>query len=308
MRIENLKRQLAVLSLIVILLSNSTLRAQAQDTFSETSWASGIVVPEGAQLADGSKVQWEDVENVTAITVLPNISQPDNIVYAVLSLMTASGSVMQVAAGIFPGESSWSVYSWLFTDLTSNPVKYQWILNASGPSMSPNDAVSISIFKSQLGAWSLSVVDLNTNSSVVQTFSSDLAPSLMIGEQEVFGLESYSRSSATFEEMGNLTLEDLFINGSDLSGGEYAFDGNWNPSVNPLFAIGTIGAVPPIFISLENGANNSIVWTYANFWENDQVSNGWIETILLPALLISSMIVLTCVVVATRKRRSITGS
>ncbi len=295
----------ASIAVLFLLLLNVTVYSQAQEeNYATTSWALGIVIPEDSSLTGGGKLKWESVRNVTVFIDLPNMSQPDNIVYAVLSVMTNDSSVLQVAAGIFPNESSWLVYAWIFTDLSSTPVKFEWILNGSRPEMSPSAHVSISIFLSSSGSWNLLVLDLDTGASMQQTFPSGVAPSLKIGDQEVFAFESYSRSAATFEEMGNLTLSALLFDGKNLSSGFYQYDSGWNPKHNPLFVIGTVGTIPPPFISLQNESNNSIAWSYSNSWvSNELIYPGWVGTIVVVALLSGSMIAVAVVIKITRKLR-----
>ncbi|MDG6904544.1 MAG: hypothetical protein JRN20_02020 [Nitrososphaerota archaeon] len=288
---------------IVFLLLSVAEHSQAQEDYTSTSWALGIVVPQGARLAGGGSLQWEDVQNVTADVTLPNISEPDQIVYAVLSVMTEDGDVLQVAAGVFPNSTIWLVYSWLFTNLNSNPVKYQWILNSSLPKMSANSRLSISIFHSPASdSWALSVASLNTNSFLVDDFPTNISSTLRAGDQEVFALESYSRSASTFEEMGNLTLNSLLFDGMPLTNGFYSYNGGWDPNHNPLFVIGTEGTIPPTFISLQKGINSLVFWNYTNAWSSGELTNadGFIP-ILFVSILFGSIIVLVGIILATRR-------
>ncbi|MDG7007447.1 MAG: hypothetical protein JRN06_04285 [Nitrososphaerota archaeon] len=238
----------------------------AGHAYPSTSWAVGLVVPEGASLQGGGKLRWEAVSILTAAVTLPEISLPDEIVYAVLSVMTSNGSVLQAAAGIRPNDSSWSAYAWLIPSTVSVPLVYQWILNASGPTMAPGANISISIYQT-LGTWNLRVSDEQTGAAVTQRFPSGIGSSLRPGDQEVFALESYSRSGATFQNMGNLTLTGIFLDGSKATGGVYAYS-DWDPAHNPLFAVGSSGASPPSFISFGQAKDGSFVWGYAMVWTN----------------------------------------
>lgn len=298
-------RAITGIFLIFLLLFSTFSRSQAQENYtSSTSWALGVVIPQGAKFSDGSTLNWQNTNNVTVVFTLPNISQPDNIVYAVLSVMTNDSDVLQIAAGVFPNNTMWLVYSWIFTDLTSNPVKYQWILNSSLPEMSPNDNIAMSIFLSKSN-WELSVVDLNTGSYVSRAFPSGIATLLRAGDQEVFALESYSRSATTFQDMGNFTLNSLLIDGNGISSGYYLYDGGWNPTHNPLFVIGSIGQTPPTFITVESGIGDSLVWSYTNPWLNSQSSYPvGIETISLIAVLIGLIIIASAVAVMKISKRN----
>jgi hypothetical protein len=288
--------------ILILLLLSASNRSQAQENYPSTSWALGIVIPQGTGLEGGRTVQWGSVQNVTTDVTLPNISQPDQIVYAVLSMMTEDGQVLQVAAGVFPNSSVWLVYAWLFSDITSNPVQYQWILNSSLPEMLPNARVSISLFRSMTNTWELSVVDLDTDSSVERTFPSGIASSFKAGDQEVLALESYSRSVSTFQEMGNLTLNSLLIDGMKVSSGFYTFNGGWQPDHSPLFVIGTEGTVPPTFISLQKGTGNLVFWNYTNPWSNTElVYPVGIVTIIFLALLVGSIIIMASVILVTKR-------
>lgn len=297
---------IAALTTILLLITIYDSAAQGE-VYSQYSWALGIVVPEGADLAGGNKLQWGQVQNVTALIELPNVSRPDNIVYAVLSVMTSEGYVLQVAAGDFPYQANWKVYSWLFTDLSAPNVKYEWILNSSIPYMSPNDNVSMSIFRCENGTWSLEVDDISSGSYILQTFPLDIAPTLKLGNQEVFAFESYSRNVTTFESMGNLTLESLLFNGDKLQSGLYSYDSGWDRVRNPLFVIGTEGQIPPSFISEHNATGSLIVWTYSNGWAGQSVTlPGWLEVGLIGALLVVGIFTIyfiTRTIVTERKKR-----
>ena len=247
--------------------------------FPTTSWAVGLVVPEGASLQGSGELRWEDVNNVTARVTLPNITLPDGIVYAVLSVMTSDGSVVQAAAGVRPNDSDWFAYAWLIPSTVSVPLVYRWVLNASGPPMTPGASIAISIFAAS-GAWSLRVTDEETGAGVTRQFPSTIAPSVKRGDQEVFALESYSRSAATFRSMGNLTLTGIYLDGSGVIGGAYSYS-DWDPAHNPLFAVGSAGASPPSFISLGRATDGSLVWGYEIAWESTDSTPATAAVVLL---------------------------
>ena len=268
-----------------------------------TSWAVGLVVPEGASLQGGGKVRWGGVDNLTAAVTLPNISLPDEIVYAVLSVMTSDGCVLQAAAGIRPNESSWFAYAWLIPSTASNPLVYQWVLNESGPPMAPGANVSISVYEVS-GSWNLRITDEETGAGVARPFPSGIGPSLKVGDQEVFALESYSRSGATFRSMGNMTLTGMLLDGSKVTGGVYGYT-DWDPDHNPLFAVGSSGVSPPAFVSLGQATDGSFVWGYALVWRSP---NDTLATVATIAALVSGVLAVVGVVLwKTRKAPALRG-
>lgn len=251
------------------------------------SWALGIVVPQGAGLEGGGDVRWGSVANVTAEVALPNITLPDRNVYAILSLMASDGSVMQVATGALPNRSSWSTFAWLVTNSNSGQFSYAWILNASGPEMAPESNVVISIFLDS-GTWSLRVSDPGSGQSVQQPFPAGVSPSLRSGDQEVFALESYSKAASTFRDMGNLTLDALFVDGARVVSGFYAYS-QWDPAHSPLFVVGSAGATLPTFINLGQAGDGSFFWDYVGTWKTSPGSVEGLAEILVIALLISAL-------------------
>jgi hypothetical protein len=254
-----------------------------------SSWAIGVVVPQGAGLQGGGKVAWDGVSNVTALVTLPNITLPDGIVYAVVSLMTSGGSVVQAAAGIWPNESTWAAFSWLITGVGSPLLNYDWILNASRPVMTVGSDVTISIYLAS-GSWNLKITDLSTGAGVAKAFPGVLGDSLMVGDQEAFALESYTRSSATFHDMGNLTLGGLFLNGDKVTGGVYTYS-VWDPDHDPLFAVGSSGTSPPSFASIGRAEDGSFVWGYDTMWNSggDSLAAAWVTgAVVAGAILIGT--------------------
>jgi hypothetical protein len=264
-----------------------------------TSWAVGLVVPEGASLQGGGKVGWEGVNNLTAAVTLPNITLPDEIVYAVVSVMTSDGNVLQAAAGIWPNDSDWFAYAWLIHSPTSVPLTYQWVLNGSVPAMAPGANVSISIYQAS-GSWNLRVTDEETGAGLAQLFPSGIGQSVRVGDQEVFALESYSRSGATFRNMGNLTLTGLFLDGLKVTGGVYAYS-SWDPTYSPLFAVGSAGASPPSFVSLGQAKDGSFVWGYEIPWSSPNDTLATVEVILV--LVSVALVVVGVVLWKTRKTK-----
>ena len=241
---------------------SSTSLEAAGHAFPTASWALGVVVPNGAMLQGGGHLSWTGVANLTASMTLPNITLPDGVVYAVMSVMASDGSVMQSAAGVFPNRSVWLAYAWSIA--SPNHPTYQWILNGSAPQMSPGTNLSMSIYMGK-GTWDLKITDRSTGASVSRQYPSDIPASLKTGDQEVFALESYSRSAATFQHMGNLTLQSVSVNGERVTAGVYSY-GDWDPRHNPVFVVGSSGTTPPTFISLEQVGPGSYVWGFGGLW------------------------------------------
>jgi hypothetical protein len=268
LRSGSVSRLTVAIAVLLLLLQTSEVWAAAPSTslsqlYPNSSWALGVVVPEGAGLQGGGGVRWEGVTNVTAVVTLPNITLPEGIIYVVLSVMTSDGAVLQAAAGISPNGSAWLVYAWSITGSDSQFV-YRWVLNGSEPEMSPNANVSISIFKAK-GLWGLKVLDENAGSSVIEQFPPGMASTLRAGDQEVFALESYSKTGATFQDMDNLTLRSLSLNGQRVVSGTYTY-GEWDPDHNPVFVVGSSGSSPPAFIYIGKTAGGSYFWEYVGVW------------------------------------------
>ena len=226
------------------------------------SWALGVVVPDGAELSGGAALSWADVSNITAVVRLPNITEPAGVTYLVLSAEGDDDAVLQVAVGVWPGGSSWSAYSWYITGLGTSSPAYRWLMNSSTPSMAPGDVVSISTSVRE-GAWGTGVRDLNTSQGRTGSLPSSTLTRFRSGDQEVFALESYTRSFTTFEDMGNATLLSLSADGTGIVGGWYAY-GGWDPAHAPLFEVGS--ATPPTFVSLGAGGRGMAGWSYDAQW------------------------------------------
>lgn len=233
-----------------------------------SSWALGVVIPDGARFEGGGTLSWTSARNLTVMVHLPNITTSDEITYIVLSAMGNDRTVLQVAAGIYPGSNHWSIYSWFITDVDSASPAYEWVLNSSAPEMRQNDVISISIIVTSPPGWKLTVDDENTSSSLERAFPSVTAVSFASGDQEVFAFESYSRNDSTFQQMGNMTLESLLINGKKVVGGWYSYSG-WDAIHNPLFVVGSSN--PPPFVSISLGAHGEATWSYAARW----TSTNW---------------------------------
>ena len=68
------------------------------------------------------------------------------------------------------------------------------------------------------------------------------------------------------QNMGNLTLDTLSVNGRRVSGGWYPY-GSWDTSHKPLFVVG--GLEPPFYISLQQSGSTTFTWSY-NEWETPE--------------------------------------
>ena len=119
--------------------------------------------------------------------------------------------------------------------------------------------------------WNLKLADLNSSKSVSAAIGSAdiLSTSLKIGDQFVFALESYTSNSTIFENMGNLTLESLLVDGARVTSGPYGYFG-WDNVHYPLFSVG--GASLPSFVALRVFSNASAVWSYSPGWSSGSPS------------------------------------
>ncbi len=247
------------------------------------SWALGLVVPEGSQYEDGGNLSWETAKNVTAIVRLPNIDHTDNTIYAIVSAMAEDGSVLQLAAGIYPNMTNWLAYAFAIKNMQAYPQNYTWVLNSSKPEMEPGASVTLSIFLSS-NNWDYALEDANTKASVTGKFSSNARPVFKTGDQELFALESYSTSRSAFEHMGSLVLSSLLVDGRRIAKGWYYY-GDWDNVHHPLFVVG--GLNPPPFLSLQKFNDNTITWSYSE-WNFEQPFPP--EIILVPIVLVAVLV------------------
>jgi hypothetical protein len=231
---------------------------------SSSSWAYGVVVPNGVQLEGGGKLSWNQANNVTAEVSLSRSGVADGEVLAVLSAMIQDGNVLQVAVGTYPGTQYWWGFAWVVVNVGSSSQAYQWLLNSSRPQLSSGALVDLSIFRTVTG-WNFSVTDVSSRNSISGNFQAGSGP-LKSGDQEVFALESYTSNSTVLDEMGNLTMLSLRVNTQPIVSGWYLYS-SWDGVHNPLFIVGITDA--PSFISATIG-NGEVTWYY--------YSTQWTET------------------------------
>jgi hypothetical protein len=263
------------------------------------SWGLGIVVPEGAEVEGGGHVSWKKTSEVAALMRVPNITHTDNTILSVLSAMASDGAVMQVAAGLYPNMSNWLAYGWFIQNAEANPQSYAWILNSSKPEMMPGAWVSLSISISS-NRWRYSVEDVTTHEAVNGEFMFNVTPSFMTGDQEIFGLESYSYSNRVFENMGSLVLSSLLVNGLRVTNGWYYY-ADWDTSHNPLFVVG--GLNPPPFISTNEFANGTVTWTYSQ-WTGSEEAVRFSSSALVALAVIPAVVAITVMItILTLKKR-----
>jgi hypothetical protein len=222
------------------------------------SWAVGLAVPEGATLADGSRVAWETSDNLTALVRLPMIAETDQAIYAILTVMSGSGLIMQVAAGLYPGMSSWRAYV-LFTRTASQSESYTWVINDSEPTMAPGATISLSIHGG-VGSWAYDVVNVDTGVRSSGAIVNDSSVFFEKGDQEVFALESYTRTVGVFASMGTMELVQLQLDGITVTGGWYPM-GGWDPEHSPLYLVG--GYEPPSFAAISSAGGPFVQWSYS---------------------------------------------
>jgi len=287
-------------------LASGTAQWQLAAAYDNSSWAIGVVVPEGAGLLGGGGVQWGGVANVTASLVLPGIASPDRVVYAILSVMTSDGSVLQAAAGALPNRTGWLGFAWLVQGADSGAPTYTWVLNASEPAMDPEANVSLSIFRAS-GMWRLSITDLDTGSKAARSFPAGPASTLRGGDQEAFALESYSRTLGTFSSMGNLTLNSLWLDGKRVVSGCYLY-ADWDMVHNPLFVVGSSGSSPPSFVNAKGDPSGSYFWSYSGVWGAQVDPVAGVDQVLVAVTLAGAVALGTLGVWWVRRRKSESGS
>ncbi len=260
----------------------------------------GVVVPQGANLGVGGTVSWGSSSNLSALATLPTINSTDGTILVILSAMVGSSSILQIAAGLFPGDSAWRGVGWFVPDIGAVPEQYEWTLNSTALQMAPGSTVSLAIYRSA-GAWQYSVMDLSSGERLSGGFENAPNVPFASGDQEAFALESYSSNVTVFSSMGSLVLKSLLVDGRQVTGGLYSFN-TWDPSHHPLFVVGGLSAPP--YIALVNGDNGSVVWRYNSAWESvEPVGSGtFYAGILLLAVGLSAIIVFVALKVGPGRR------
>jgi hypothetical protein len=265
------------------------------------SWAVGLAVPEGAPLADGSRVAWESSGNITATVRLPAISETDQTIYAILTVMSGSGLIMQVAAGLYPGMESWRAYV-LYTRAASQPVSYTWVVNDSAPTMAPGARISLAAYRGE-GGWMYEVLNFDTGAKSSGAIAVDTSDHFAKGDQEAFALESYTSTPEVFASMGTMELIQLQLDGVTVTGGWYTMAG-WNPEQSPLFLVG--GYTPPSFAAVDSGGGTSMEWTYSEGVGGAYVSYSagvFAEFVLAVILIVAAMLALDRIDKIRKKRK-----
>ncbi|MDG6927665.1 MAG: hypothetical protein JRN26_01635 [Nitrososphaerota archaeon] len=222
--------------------------------YSDGSWATGIIVPQGAGLRGGN-VNWSMVNNITSLFRVPNISVTDRPIYIIMSAMTSNGSVIQVAVGLYNNSNYWKGYAMYILNPGEVPQNYVQVSLEKNLRILAGNMVSMALY-SKNGSWCFSIRDLSTDGSVEGRFNASLSSGLSQGGQYVFALESYSYSYQVFDSMGNLALYAIFISGEPVINGWYIYSG-WTSF--PLFLVG--GSSPPSFMSIRQTTNGTFIWS-----------------------------------------------
>jgi len=275
------------------LASQSQVSNPAQQYSDQSSWALGLVVSDNSPTSGGGRVSWATTTNVTAIVKLPDIRSSDGTIYAILSVMTEDGSVLQIASGLMPNATAWGTYAMQIRNPGSYPQNYTTVIDTPSPAAEPGSLISLSIFFSG-GAWNFRTGSAR-NESVQATLNSEegISPSLKAGDQEVFALESYTSDSSVFSQMGNLSLVSLELNGVHIEAGSYYYNGGWDPYHSPLFIVG--GGTPPGFVLVQPCSGSLGCWSFRQSW------SGSVEPSPLPggSLIILAAAILVPVVIAS---------
>jgi hypothetical protein len=305
-RLSGIHKALGVSLLALLLLTLCNTAAivnaiSAKQQYPSGPWGLGIVVPENSRFADGSHLSWAEVDNVSLEVTLPNITFSDYPTLAVESLMAADGSVIQIAAGIYPGNSKWLAYGWFIGNVEAYPQSYEWVLNSSGPEMAAGARISLSLSLVQ-GRWRYRIENLRTHEVAEGEYASTVPPKLRVGDQEVFALESYTTSTFVFAHMGNITLDALEINERNIVTGWYPY-GSWDTRHNPLFVVG--GLDPPTYISLQETPDGTLRWSYEQWSASKPTTPSNFPTPVITgiAILCGTLIPALFYVMRRRKRR-----
>ena len=281
--------------------TSSSSATNGSPNYSRSSWALGVVVPNGVRLAGGAGLSWADVNNVTVRVTLPQINRTDGPVLAVLSLMTKDGNVLQLAAGIYPILDRWLTYVWFITDVRGGTESYQWLANGSLPEMSPGDAVALSLYDSS-DVWNYGLSDATNHGSAHGVFPGEESSPPAAGNQEVFAMESYSENSSVFSHMGSLTVTSVTVDGMKVAQGLYVYS-NLDWQRNPLFVVGGY-AVPPDFIAVQGLENGTILWSYSGEWAGQSPSLTFPVNLVAFAILAVCLAAAAIVFVRIRTNRS----
>ncbi|MEM2292689.1 MAG: hypothetical protein QXX41_05385 [Nitrososphaerota archaeon] len=294
------KRLLLVIVFLLIFCLNSFFVATADENVWESyevrrPWALGIVIPDGAPTSDGETVKWDSSSNLTVVLNIPRINMTDGTIYAIVSVMTESGVVLQAAAGIEKGDSCWRSYAMYVRGVYSGKKEYVPVLLGSPPTFLPGDSAIISIysgFSDEEPAWFVRIINPSSREEVLVRFFSDGSSRFMRGDHEVVALESYTKNEEVFRNMGEMVLESVFINGKRILGGWYVSDGQVFMS-NLLFEVGA-GEPVPSFLYLVNSNMSSAVWGYSHGSWGQTENNSFL--LLLGALLLSILVIIFVVV------------
>src|SRR3972149_5364119 len=100
----------AVLITPTVSRADNTSEADSWVVHGRGPWGLGITISDGIPLTDGDRVNWSSTRNITVVFRLPNISRTDARIYAIMSVMTTGGRMIQVAAGLEPSSPQWRGY------------------------------------------------------------------------------------------------------------------------------------------------------------------------------------------------------
>jgi hypothetical protein len=264
-----------------------------------SSWAIGAVVPENAPLSNGGTVTWENVSNVTVLLRLPAMNQTDGTIYAILSVMTRDGAILQMASGLLPNATGWGTYAMWIARPEAYPQEYKTLLEVNTLPLAPGALVTLSIY-SQGGVWNFAAASPGAAQPIRTTLSANVSSMLKPGDQEVFALESYSTTSSVFADMGNMTLYSIQLDGQRVTGGWYLYGGGWNPSHNPLFVVG--GSDPPSFMTAQGCSPYVSCWSFRSQWAG-VVASPYPSSDVLFVLAGTVTIVVIALAIAMTKRR-----
>lgn len=290
-----------LLLVLLALLASSSGSDEWEGVVSGRPWALGLTLPDGCPLDDGGVLSWSSSRNLTVVVTIPNINYTDNTVYVIVSAMTMSDTVLQVAAGIEPGLDHWSTYVMYVTGVYGSRSEYHLVAYRAAPHPAPGSRLSLSIYSVMQGpnpAWFGEVYDHSSGEREVFAIVADGSSYFRSGGQEVVALESYTSSEEVFAGMRGMILHGIFVDGRRVVGGWYVDDGQvfYRES---LFVVGG-GAPVPGFISISFLRSGEAVWAYSpTSWE----ASGSVALNLIPFLLVLAILAIFVIILVAVKIR-----
>ena len=295
-------KSLLLLLALLVLLPCASGSDEWERVVSRQPWALGLTLPDGCPIGGGGVLSWPSSRNLTVVVTIPNINYTDNTIYVIVSAMTMSGTVLQVAAGIEPGQNHWSTYVMYVTGIYGSRKEYHLVAYRASPHPAPGSRLSLSVYLTMRGpypTWFGEVYDHSTGERGAFAMVADGSVSFRPGGHEVVALESYTTSEDVFAGMGSMVLHGIFVDGQRVVGGWYVDDGQvfYRES---LFIVGG-GAPVPSFISISFPRSGEAVWTYSPVsWEVSEEITPYLVPFLLTLAISMALALIILVAIKIR--------